>query len=758
MSTFETRTKSDSFYLEVFSLVYEVMVSDFISGPIVGTDAGGIDFKKTKQYINQGKDTDGGELQSLYFQIEIKLGNNPNLLEEDFKTRNDRIYFGWIYDQYPSIIKNYLFQFLRQSDYPTDQLKKEKPPTTPLVTYPIYILRSTNPANGQGANGYIRFADNDDKGIIALGSIDYNSYNIGLTDCMLSKNTDNIIKPFEFKDVILSSEDMNFRSLADDIIITLESQLDEYLSGKYSGTVKFFIVEGKNPETPPNNIYPYIFKGKIQSNSTGKGLKETYIEDDLNTQGLPGSSCYSDENGLFNLFGQYIASAPNPGEIFETIKYKVKSGDTLSKIALKYPQKGLDGKDIPFYPERTMQIYKANPILDGRGISLKDAANENQVLENENLIFTDETISIPFYKYKSKPNTFNITFSKENYITKTIIPLDGDNNILPYQKINLEPTEPSKKETIKQAPLEDSQVKIVTVAKQLEAPSTAMIDTLLQDMLKNLKITLIPAIMSLFKSFGITNIEDLLLKGIANATFSCPANLNELEIVVERLGKLAKDLQNNYDKLDKIKGTVEDVNIAISIADGVFAALSAVVLAFPSVPFAPDVTKFMSTPLPGLNKSTQKIISDTLGTLSFLSGSTLMVLTIITSVIQTILNYLSLLDQLVQQCASKMGNVELVQNRISLVQQLSTLQQSDQGSPKINNYKGFEIEVNTVLGSENNGLSKRQAIAKNADGVIMLRGEPSFSSNDQILIDQLTFFIEQNNLKSGASNETIINP
>ena len=46
------------------------------------------------------------------------------------------------------------------------------------------------------------------------------------------------------------------------------------------------------------------------------------------------------------------------------------------------------------------------------------------------------------------------------------------------------------------------------------------------------------------------------------------------------------------------------------------------------------------------------------------------------------------------------------------------------------------------------GLKKRRAVARNKDGVIMLQGEPSFSSNDQILIDELIFYIQQNNLKA----------
>ena len=68
------------------------------------------------------------------------------------------------------------------------------------------------------------------------------------------------------------------------------------------------------------------------------------------------------------------------------------------------------------------------------------------------------------------------------------------------------------------------------------------------------------------------------------------------------------------------------------------------------------------------------------------------------------------------------------------------------------------MSVIDVEGGTNNQLKRRQAIARNVGGVIMLRGEPSFSSNDQILIDELVFFINMNNLKAGTSNETIINP
>ena len=43
---------------------------------------------------------------------------------------------------------------------------------------------------------------------------------------------------------------------------------------------------------------------------------------------------------------------------------------------------------------------------------------------------------------------------------------------------------------------------------------------------------------------------------------------------------------------------------------------------------------------------------------------------------------------------------------------------------------------------------RRRAIAKNSQGITILQGEPSFSAEDQILLDELAFYIVQNNLKA----------
>ena len=57
-------------------------------------------------------------------------------------------------------------------------------------------------------------------------------------------------------------------------------------------------------------------------------------------------------------------------------------------------------------------------------------------------------------------------------------------------------------------------------------------------------------------------------------------------------------------------------------------------------------------------------------------------------------------------------------------------------------------KVQQVPKTEVGSIVKRQAVAKDSKGIIILKGEPSFSASDQILIDELAFYITSNNLKA----------
>jgi hypothetical protein len=66
----------------------------------------------------------------------------------------------------------------------------------------------------------------------------------------------------------------------------------------------------------------------------------------------------------------------------------------------------------------------------------------------------------------------------------------------------------------------------------------------------------------------------------------------------------------------------------------------------------------------------------------------------------------------------------------------------------VKSLNGFIFSVETDNKNTAGTLKRRFAVAKNAKGVTLLKGESSFSSNDQILIDELVFYIQQNNLKA----------
>jgi hypothetical protein len=107
---------------------------------------------------------------------------------------------------------------------------------------------------------------------------------------------------------------------------------------------------------------------------------------------------------------------------------------------------------------------------------------------------------------------------------------------------------------------------------------------------------------------------------------------------------------------------------------------------------------------------------------------------------------LDMVDLFIMDCAEKIGGTPIEQEKISEELLKMTQEQSQQLSPVVTNINGFEMGVITEV--TYNPLKRRRAIAKNKAGIIMLKGEWSFSSNDQILINELTFKITQDNLKA----------
>jgi len=249
---------------------------------------------------------------------------------------------------------------------------------------------------------------------------------------------------------------------------------------------------------------------------------------------------------------------------------------------------------------------------------------------------------------------------------------------------------------------------------------------------------------SLLLLFGITKISEMNRK-------TCPSPA-ELDNILRRRNRITRQLNSIYKTIA--------TNLAIS---GVFLILSKQLkgvrlnldaLPFPQATGTPPAKDFGGLIFSQPYSTTAKIqrLNELLEELSKtnkdLNKAILTNLVFVIAGVISVLLLLKAIDKLLQECSEENGVTQLELTAIN--QELLDLgeEQADDGNPVINNINGFDLSVETDNKNPVGTLNRRFAVAKNAQGVTLLKGEPSFSSNDQILIDELVFYIQQNDLKA----------
>ena len=335
-----------------------------------------------------------------------------------------------------------------------------------------------------------------------------------------------------------------------------------------------------------------------------------------------------------------------------------------------------------------------------------------------------------------------VLISAPGYESVEVVPYKGDGTIktdlgvIPLTSTNVA----LEQDKIKASQLTTDQIK--ELSKEDKG-----IDYYTQERLSNqvntLKSTLIPTVLTLIAGFGITKASDLIYKtqgkisDVINGESSCPPQL-ELISIINRKNKLVKQLNNSLKIIDS---TTKTLAVSATLIE-----LTNALIQFQSTNPTPVSTGVPGVPgLPiGLitaaddSKDNNKLL---LEKLRKINSGTLTILVLLRGVLEQAVQLLNLLDKLVQKCYP-----EADQEQISAELTALTTQQSVQLSPVVTNVNGFEMGVETE--NSPNTLKRRRAIARNKQGVVMLKGDWSFSSIDQILIDELVFYIQQNNLKA----------
>ena len=299
-----------------------------------------------------------------------------------------------------------------------------------------------------------------------------------------------------------------------------------------------------------------------------------------------------------------------------------------------------------------------------------------------------------------------------------------------------------KEQKIKNKNLTENQKKIID-----DFSSKDFISSVLKKIFRTIQDRLIPIILDQIAAFGITKFNNLVLENIQDIPKTCPPNIEELNKLISNKNKLTKQLNNLYKSVNLINKFLDIPPIVIKATE------IALIAAEINVNIQASIPSTIATPIPVgpilIVKDLIDQFKDLIGILKQKVGVGTLQLKLIIEELVKVLTLLNVLDALIQSCAEELDEDQsLTQTSISDELLNSTQQQSNQLSPVVTNVNGFEMAVISEDGKTDYDLKRRRAVAKNKAGIIMLKGELSFSSNDQILIDELVFYIQQNDLKA----------
>lgn len=415
------------------------------------------------------------------------------------------------------------------------------------------------------------------------------------------------------------------------------------------------------------------------------------------------------ENERPSVVSSKIPPAPIVTPTTETKLYRVsgkvidESGKIIPGIDISIKTKGLD------------RIISVKSDKDGEyflNITLETLISTGLPNEKPSIYFKD-----PSNIYSE---TYVIPFSQDGNLLNNPSPV-----IMKQQAKDLEDKKIQFKQTASTAANN-------AVGKIPKSPEEALVSFIKQQV-KQLINTILPAILTLLAAFGI----DQLNKFIKGASGYCPKK--------SKLDELIKARNQIVNQLNEISKTLDILIIAVGIVQGLIGVLQiaiGIILVLPIPALA--VTTGIITTFSSVAEALKKILDK----FSNVSITVLIALLIIKSVIALILALLKILDSLILFCDPNTKLDGLSDALILIDNELNKETQDKLNENLTRRVNGFILSIQILETNAVGNLKRKQAIAKNSQDIIMISGESSFSANEQVLLDELEFYIKSNNLKA----------
>ena len=274
-----------------------------------------------------------------------------------------------------------------------------------------------------------------------------------------------------------------------------------------------------------------------------------------------------------------------------------------------------------------------------------------------------------------------------------------------------------------------------TTREVLLSPKEKVLVFRKQQILKSINVIqtrLLPLAIELLLAFGITKLSERNQK-------ICPS-ASTLNTNTERRNRVVRQLNQIFKQIT--------LNTAIAAALTAIAALlksnKSIILNLP-LPLGAPIGVGVPYSAVAKLQEVEQVLTELESNNTELNKQIVNGLVLLTAAIATILVLLKLLDELTQECATEL-NIQpeaISQELINLSNEAN-----EEGVTSPNLVNGFTLEVQAMDQNTVGSLKRRQAVGKNSQGIILVKGDLSFSSSDQILINELAFYIQSNNLKA----------
>jgi len=383
---------------------------------------------------------------------------------------------------------------------------------------------------------------------------------------------------------------------------------------------------------------------------------------------------------------------------------------------------------------RIYDKYTTKPIVGAKVIPI--LALGDTVFTDKDGEFTLE-VEIPILPFNNKALVQSKAFIEaENYL-----PLTGElitesrsvkTNLKTKPLINLELAVEEEELNIREE-LNKGIEKAANVANSAVEKVLLVRQKQVEKLTNTIMTKLIPLAIGLLLIFGITKIKDRGKK-------ICPTP-DQLRRAVKKRNSIARQLNQLYALLA--------INVALAVLfnyiaiqlRGVKTQISS--LSFPTaVPPGVGVPYFVISLLENLKDLIQQILDQN----KKLNIALIIALIFFVIAMIILVMILKTVDSLIFECAEgeKINLVELNKDLRALAEEDET--EDNIITPDVIN--GFKIEVIELDKNRVGNYKRRQAVGKNQQGVILVRGDQSFSSSDTVLKNELIFYIKSNDLKA----------